>query len=110
MVDTLLSAKAVTCLAIWIPVLNMRKSLIRSTVLALANFEQWDSVEFDHCEVLEKRYVVGLAFRTLKLLASQRGAVPYGEIINRLPNDYTHVLQPHLVNTPMYWGYQLNHA
>jgi hypothetical protein len=90
--------------------LHMREPLVRPPVLALADFEQRVSIKFDRREVLKKRYVAGLAFRALKLLASQRGAVLCREFINTLTNDYTNVLQPHLVNTPMDWRYQLDHA
>jgi hypothetical protein len=88
----------------------MRKTLILSAVLALADFEQRASIEFDHCEVLKKRYVVGLAFHALKLLAGQRGAMLDREFINRISDDYTNMFQLHFVNTPMYWRYQLNHT
>jgi hypothetical protein len=106
----LFTAKAVACLAAWTPALHMRKTLILSAVLALADFEQRASIEFDHCEVLKKRYVVGLAFHALKLLAGQRGAVLDREFINRISNDHTNMFQLHFVNTPMYWRYQLNHT
>jgi len=34
----------------------------------------------------------------------------YTEFINRVADDYTEMLHSHLVNTPMYRGYQLNHT
>ena len=43
-----------------IPILHMRKTLILSPALPLADFEQRDSIKLDHGEVIKKGDVVGL--------------------------------------------------
>ena len=78
-------------------------------MLAFTNFQQGVSVKL-HCgEVIKKRDVVWLTFLALKLLTGQCESMLSGEFINRVTNDYTEMLHSHFVNTPVYWGYQLNH-
>jgi len=79
-------------------------------MLTFANFKQRVSIKLDRGEVTIKCDVVWFTFLTLKLLTGQFGSMLATELINIVTNNYTKMLQPHFVNSSMYWGYQLNHS